>query len=341
MSTSTISVKTVAGKDAGKVELDADVFGIQPNVPVMHQVVTAQLAARRAGTQSTKTRAEVRGGGKKPFKQKGTGNARQGSTRAPHFSGGGVAHGPKPRKYDQKTPKKMIKLALRSALSDRAAEGKVVVIDQWGFEAPKTKDAKAALSALGLTGRVLVVVDINNDTNAIRSFLNLPEVQLIESAELNAYDVLCNDYVVFSQSTLPGTSVTATAPAPKKAAAEKTAPEKTAPEKTAPEKPKKAAPKAAAAAEVLPEVDAAATETAPAVADLPEGAVAANDDGSAPEGYEIKGNANSGLYHVPGSAFYDRTVAELWFASAEDAEAAGFQLPPSQREAAESEEESN
>jgi large subunit ribosomal protein L4 len=181
-----------------------DVFGIQPNVPVMHQVVTAQLAARRAGTQSTKTRAEVSGGGKKPFKQKGTGNARQGSTRAPHFSGGGVALGPKPRKYTQKTPKKMINLALRSALSDRFAEGKVVVVDDWGFAAPRTKDAKAVLTSLGVDGRALVVVD-RNDVNTIKSFLNLREVQLIERAELNAYDVLCNEYIVFSKSTLPGT----------------------------------------------------------------------------------------------------------------------------------------
>ena len=200
---STITLKTTAGKDAGSLTLDAEVFGIQPNVPVMHQVVTAQLAARRSGTQSTKTRAEVSGGGKKPFKQKGTGNARQGSIRAPHYSGGGVALGPKPRKYDQKTPKKMIKLALRSALSDRAAEGKVVVVDEWGFDAPKTKDALAALSALGVDGKILVVVD-TNDQNAIRSFLNLPQVQLIEVAELNAYDVLCNDYVVFTKATLPG-----------------------------------------------------------------------------------------------------------------------------------------
>jgi large subunit ribosomal protein L4 len=170
----------------------------------MHQVVTAQLAARRAGTQSTKTRAEVSGGGKKPFKQKGTGNARQGSTRAPHFSGGGVALGPKPRKYTQKTPKKMINLALRSALSDRFAEGKVVVVDDWGFAAPRTKDAKAVLTSLGVDGRALVVVD-RNDVNTIKSFLNLREVQLIERAELNAYDVLCNEYIVFSKSTLPGT----------------------------------------------------------------------------------------------------------------------------------------
>ena len=214
----TVALQTVAGKANGSLTLDAELFGIQPNVPLMHQVVTAQLAARRSGTQSTKTRADVRGGGKKPFKQKGTGNARQGSTRAPHFSGGGVALGPKPRKYDQKTPKKMIKAALNSALSDRAAEGKVVVVEQWGFAAPKTKDAKAALSALGIDGKALVVVSID-DTNTIRSFLNLPEVQLIESNELNAYDVLCNDYIVFSQATLPGVkSAIGAAPAAKPAA---------------------------------------------------------------------------------------------------------------------------
>jgi large subunit ribosomal protein L4 len=310
---SSISLKTAAGKEAGSLELDSEVFGIAPNVPVMHQVVTAQLAARRSGTQSTKTRAEVSGGGKKPFKQKGTGNARQGSTRAPHFSGGGVALGPKPRKYDQKTPKKMIKLALRSALSDRAAEGKVVVIDAWNFEKPKTKDAKAALSALGITGKALVVVG-SDDDNTIRSFLNLPEVQLIEINELNAYDILCNDYIIFSQATLPGTSVTAAAPAPKKAAAKKAA-----------------APKAEKVAALVD-----TTEIAPASAEIPKGAVAATEDGSAPEGYDIKGNADSGLYHVPGSSFYNRTVAEFWFATAEDAEAAGFQLPPSQRKKAES-----
>ncbi|MFM7253623.1 MAG: 50S ribosomal protein L4 [Ilumatobacteraceae bacterium] len=198
----TITMKSRDGKDKGSLELSASLFGIQPNVPVMHQVVTAQLAARRAGTQSTKTRSEVSGGGKKPFKQKGTGNARQGSIRAPHFSGGGVALGPKPRKYDQKTPKKMIRLALASALSDRQAEGKVVVVEEWGFKAPKTKDALAALGALGLEGKVLLVVD-TDDINTIRSFLNLPSVQLIEAAELNAYDVLCNDWVVFSKATVP------------------------------------------------------------------------------------------------------------------------------------------
>jgi large subunit ribosomal protein L4 len=150
-----VTVKTPAGADAGTIELDEATFGIEPNVPVMHQVVTAQLAARRAGTQSTKTRAEVRGGGAKPWKQKGTGRARQGSTRAPQWIGGGVALGPKPRSYAQKTPKKMIKLALRSALSDRAAEQKVVVVDDWGFDTPSTKGASSwcSLATTSVPGR--------------------------------------------------------------------------------------------------------------------------------------------------------------------------------------------
>src|SRR3954464_3007537 len=150
-----VTVKTPAGADAGTVDLDELYFGIEPNLPVLHQVVTAQLAARRAGTQSTKTRAEVRGGGAKPWKQKGTGRARQGSIRAPQWKGGGVALGPKPRSYVQRTPKKMIRLALRSALSDRAAEGKVVVVDEWGIDAPSTKAAAALLRALGVDGRIL------------------------------------------------------------------------------------------------------------------------------------------------------------------------------------------
>jgi len=197
-----VTVKTPAGKDSGNIELAASVFGVQPNVPVMHQVVTAQLAHRRAGTQSTKTRSEVSGGGKKPFKQKGTGGARQGSTRAPHYSGGAVALGPKPRKYGQRTPKKMIKLALASALSDRVNEGRVVVVDDWSFSAPSTKSALAALKALGVSGSVLVVVGAN-DSNVEKSFRNLHDAQVITQAELNAYDVLCNEWVVFTKSTLP------------------------------------------------------------------------------------------------------------------------------------------
>src|SRR6478609_2635459 len=199
---STVTVKTAAGIEKGSVELADAVFGIQPNGPVLHQVVTAQLAKRRAGTQSTKTRAEVRGGGRKPYKQKGTGNARQGSTRAPHFSGGGVALGPKPRSYAQRTPKKMVRLALHSALSDRAAEGKVLVLDSWGWETPKTKDAVAALKALSIDGRALVVVQ-RSEVAVARSFRNLQHVQVMEDGELNAYDVLCSDVVVFTTATLP------------------------------------------------------------------------------------------------------------------------------------------
>jgi large subunit ribosomal protein L4 len=192
-----------------KADLDPAVFGLEPNVPVMAQVVTAQLAARRAGTQSTKTRSEVSGGGAKPWRQKGTGRARAGSNRSPIWTGGGVALGPKPRKYNQRTPKKMVKLALRSALSDRAADGKVLVVDSWDFgDTPKTKDAKAALATLNTEGRVLVVLG-RDDAVAARSFRNLPEVQLIEVGELNAYDVLVNDFVVFTQATLP-TSAPAT-----------------------------------------------------------------------------------------------------------------------------------
>jgi large subunit ribosomal protein L4 len=196
-----ITLKNSAGSDAGTVDLDDRVFGIQPNVPVMHQVVTAQLARRRSGTQSTKTRSEVRGGGAKPYRQKGTGNARQGSTNAPHYSGGGIALGPKPRSYAQRTPKKMIKLALRSALSDRAADNKVVVIDGWGLDAPKTKSAAAALDALGLDGSVLVVID-RDDVFAGLSFQNIPQVQLATAGDLSAYDVLTNDWIVFTQAAL-------------------------------------------------------------------------------------------------------------------------------------------
>jgi large subunit ribosomal protein L4 len=196
-----ITLKNAAGGDAGTVTLDDGMFGIQPNVPVMHQVVTAQLARARTGTQSTKTRSEVRGGGAKPFRQKGTGNARQGSTNAPHYTGGGIALGPKPRSYAQRTPKKMIKLALRSALSDRAAAGRVVVVESWGWDAPKTRSATAALAALGIDGTALVVIG-RDDVNAALSFRNLPEVQIIQVGELNAYDVLVNDWVVFTRAAL-------------------------------------------------------------------------------------------------------------------------------------------
>jgi large subunit ribosomal protein L4 len=205
-----IDVRTPAGKKSGSVELNDEWFGLEPNVAVMHQVVTAQLAARRSGTQSTKTRAEVRGGGAKPWAQKGTGRARQGSIRSPQWRGGGVAHGPKPRSYAQRTPKKMVRLALRSALSDRAADGKVVVIDNWGFEAPSTKSGREALAALGVEGRILMVLRRDDAVSAL-SFRNLPEVHLLQSDQLNAYDVLVSDWIVFTSDALPGAEVVASA----------------------------------------------------------------------------------------------------------------------------------
>ena len=197
-----VDVKDTAGKGAGSVDLDDEIFGVEPNVPVMHQVVTAQLAARRAGTQSTKTRAEVRGGGAKPWRQKGTGKARQGSIRSPQWKGGGVALGPKPRSYAQKTPKKMVRLALRSALSDRATGGNIHVVDAWGFDGPSTKAAAAALGALGLSGRVLLVLS-EADVDVFKSFRNLEHVHCMLQRELNAYDVLVADEVVFTRETLP------------------------------------------------------------------------------------------------------------------------------------------
>ena len=201
-------MKKADGGDGASVELPDEIFGIEPNVAVMHQVVTAQLAAKRAGTSSTKTRSEVRGGGAKPWRQKGTGRARQGSIRAPHWRGGGVAHGPKPRDYSQRTPKKMVRLALLSALSDRAAETKVMVVEGWGIDAPKTKDAVRLLEAVGLrekgerAPRALLVL-ARTEEPVWKSMRNLGErVQIVLPEELNTYDVLVNDWLVFSQASL-------------------------------------------------------------------------------------------------------------------------------------------
>jgi large subunit ribosomal protein L4 len=235
---SSLSMKKADGAAGGNVDLPDAIFGIEPNVAVMHQVVTAQLAAKRSGTHSTKTRAQVRGGGAKPWRQKGTGRARQGSIRAPQWRGGGVAHGPHPRDYSQRTPKKMIRLALRSALSDRASEGKVIVVDNWGITEPNTKAGVKLLVSLGLRNipkapaekteptadastenvrkksnhggfarnpRVLVVL-YRTEEAVWKSLRNLGErVQVLLPEELNTYDVLLNDWIVFSQASLDGT----------------------------------------------------------------------------------------------------------------------------------------
>ena len=189
------------GSDKGHVDLDAAIFGVEPNTAVLHQVVTAQLAARRAGTASTKTRAEVRGGGAKPWRQKGLGRARHGSIRSPIWVGGGVAHGPKPRDYSQRTPKKMKRLALHGALSARASEEAIAVVDDLGWSEPKTRQAKAFLEAIGATTKTLVVLAAT-DVVAAKSFRNLTQVALVEPGNLTAYDVLAADRVVFTSHTL-------------------------------------------------------------------------------------------------------------------------------------------
>ncbi|HSL84913.1 MAG TPA: 50S ribosomal protein L4 [Thermoanaerobaculia bacterium] len=192
---------TSAGEQAGEVALDPAIFGIEPNVPVMHQVVTAQLAAARSGTASTKTRGEVRGGGRKPWRQKGLGRARQGSTRSPQWRGGGVVFGPTPRSYAQRTPKKMKRLALCSALSARAADDQVKVVQALDWDAPRTRTAAALLAALGVGGKALVVLG-HGDAVAARSLRNLPTVRTLEVGHLNTYDVLWADTVVFTEATV-------------------------------------------------------------------------------------------------------------------------------------------
>jgi large subunit ribosomal protein L4 len=197
-----IDVLTPAGKKDGSVDLPAELFDVEPNIALMHQVVTAQLAAKRQGTHSTKTRGEVSGGGKKPYRQKGTGRARQGSTRAPQFTGGGVVHGPQPRDYSQRTPKKMIAAALRHALSDRARNDRIhAVTELLEGQTPSTKTAKAFLQKLTDRKQVLVVIGRTDEAGAL-SVRNLPGVHVISPDQLNTYDVLKADDVVFSVEAL-------------------------------------------------------------------------------------------------------------------------------------------
>jgi large subunit ribosomal protein L4 len=197
-----IDVKTPAGKVEGSVELPPELFDAPANIALLHQVVTAQRAAARQGTHSTKTRGEVRGGGRKPHRQKGTGRARQGSTRAPQFTGGGVVHGPHPRDYSQRTPKKMIAAALRGALSDRARNDRIhAVTELVSGQAPSTKSAKVFLGTLTERKQVLVVIGRSDETGA-KSVRNLPGVHILTPDQLNTYDVLRADDVVFSVEAL-------------------------------------------------------------------------------------------------------------------------------------------
>ena len=193
--------KTPTGADGADVTLDDALFGAKVSVPLMHQIVVAQLAAARAGTHSTLTRGEVRGGGAKPWRQKGTGRARHGSTREPQWKGGGAVFGPKPRDYSQSVPKKMKSAALRSALSQRVLEGKVVIAEGLAHSKPKTKDAIAALKAWGLEGKTLVVL-APGDENVAYSFRNLPYVHVIAEHQLNVYDIMNADNLVFTKPAL-------------------------------------------------------------------------------------------------------------------------------------------
>ncbi|RJS46200.1 50S ribosomal protein L4 [Nocardioides cavernaquae] len=271
------------------VELPAEIFGVEPNIPLIHQVVVAQQAAARQGTHKVKSRGEVRGGGRKPYKQKGTGRARQGSTRAPQFAGGGVVHGPVPRDYSERTPKKMKAAALKGALSDRAVNGRVHVVDSLvGGDKPSTKAAIASLTALTERVKFLVVLERGDNVTWL-SLRNAAGVHIIAVDQLNTYDVLLSDDVVFTK----GAYDAFVSPKADQAEAKPTA----------------------VAAPVVAEAPAA---------ELPAGAKAPLKSGGAPKGYDIKGNADSGLFHEPDGQWYDATVAEFYFKSADDAEAAGF-----------------
>ena len=198
----TLDVRSADGPTGRTVDLPAEIFDVQVNIPLIHQVVVAQLAAARQGTHSTKTRGEVSGGGRKPYRQKGTGNARQGSIRAPQFKGGGVVHGPKPRDYEQRTPKKMKTAALRGALSDRCRHNRIHIVDSLsGGGIPSTKVALALLTAISERRHVLVVVERTDDASW-KSLRNAQAVHLIAPGQLNTYDVLVSDDIIFTESAL-------------------------------------------------------------------------------------------------------------------------------------------
>jgi large subunit ribosomal protein L4 len=278
-----MAVKTV------KVDLPAEIFDVEVNIPLIHQVVVAQQAAARQGTHATKTRGEVRGGGRKPYKQKGTGRARQGSTRAPQFAGGGTVHGPQPRSYDQRTPKKMKAAALRGALSDRARNGRVHVVDGLvSGDKPSTKAALASLTSLTDRAGYLVVLE-RSDAITWLSLRNAPEVHIVAVDQLNTYDVLNADDVVFTKGAYDVFVGGASAPAAKAETVEKPA----------------------------------ATEQSADEPALPAGAKAPLKSGKNPKGYEVQG-LQSGTYLVEGDAGYDVSGGDFWFKSAEDAEAAGL-----------------
>ena len=284
MSSITVDVHAPGGKKAGTAELPGEIFDVQTNIPLIHQVVVAQLAAARQGTHSTKTRGEVRGGGSKPWRQKGTGRARHGSRRSPIWTGGGTVHGPKPRDYSQRTPKKMIVAALRGSLSDRARDGQVFVVSELvPGEVPSTRTALETLAQLGELKKVLVVLDRFEEV-AWLSLRNVPTIHVLAVDQLNAYDVLVADTVVFTSAAL-------------------------------------AAFTNRGAEAIATESEAEATTEVKAKKDYGKNSYRGDKP---PAGFEIKGNEDSMKFHTPESPWYSRTIAEVWFKTAEAAEAAGF-----------------
>lgn len=318
-----MAVKTI---DAA---LPVDIFGVQTNIPLIHQVVTAQLAAARQGTHDVKSRGEVSGGGKKPWRQKGTGRARAGSIRAPHFTGGGIVHGPTPRSYDQRTPKKMKAAALRGALSDRARSGRLHVVESLVTgEAPSTKAAVAAIAELTTRRRVLVVVRREDAVTAL-SLRNVTDLVVLTFDQLNTYDVVLSDDVIFTQDAFEafvearsaeGAETIALSAAVVEADAKPAAKQaKKAPAKKAPAK------KAAAQAEVAAPAADAGTEGATKTQPYGPGSKAPLKSGNAPKGHEIKGDVDAMTFHTPDSPSYDQAVAGVWFDTEETAQDAGFE----------------
>jgi large subunit ribosomal protein L4 len=287
-----------------KVDLPADIFDVQVNIPLIHQVVVAQQAAARQGTHSTKSRGEVAGGGRKPYRQKGTGRARQGSIRAPQFTGGGIVHGPTPHGYLQRTPKKMKAAALRGALSDRARDGRVFVVEALvDGDTASTKSALSAIARITTRPRTLVVLERGDDKTWL-SLRNVDTVHVLSVDQLNTYDVVLSDDVVFLK------------------AAYETLVASTAHTRSA---------KAAAGTVTEPE-DTAGTASTGTTTDPPEAqaggtsgaSVASPASGEAPVGHTIKGNSTSMKYHTPDGQWYEQTAPDVWFETVEQAEAAGF-----------------
>ncbi|WP_308199756.1 50S ribosomal protein L4, sunset domain variant [Aeromicrobium wangtongii] len=313
-------------------QLPVDIFDVQTNIPLIHQVVVAQLAAARQGTHSTKTRGEVSGGGKKPYRQKGTGRARQGSIRAPQYNGGGTVHGPTPRSYDQRTPKKMKAAALRGALSDRARTGRLHIVDSIvGGDAPSTKGAIATLRELTPRPRVLIVVD-RADTVTALSLRNVDHTVILTFDQLNTYDVLKADDLVFTQAAFDAFVAARSAEGSETVALSELATQVSDKDKApAPKKAAKKAPAKKAAAEKAPAAEAPAADagegaTVPANATATQpygpGSKAPLKSGNAPKGHEVK--AAKGHFYTDADAGYADVEPEVWFDSAETAEAAGF-----------------